>query len=118
MKQRSTVLTLAASILSLSWALGHFSHGLTQAGASQPDVKDIYLDKCAVCHGKDGAGKTAKGKKVKVKDIRETVNKMSEEEMIKVIEKGKGANMDAYGKEFSKDQIKALVDYYRGLAKR
>jgi len=25
--------------------------------------------------------------------------------------------MDAYGKTFSKDQVKALVDYYRGLAK-
>jgi len=91
------------------------------ATASSPvaerSAEDIYLDKCAVCHGKDGAGKTAKGKKSKVKDIHATIGKMSEEEMIKVVEKGKDPNMDSYSKEYSKEQIKALVEYYRGLAK-
>lgn len=86
--------------------------------SAERSAEDIYLDKCALCHGKDGAGKTAKGKKVKVKDIRETVNKMSEEEMIKIVEKGKGQNMDSYEKEYSKEQIKALVEYYRSLAKK
>ena len=84
---------------------------------AQKDPKDIYLDKCAVCHGQDGAGKTAKGKKAKVKDVRETVGKMSVDDMVKIVEAGKGANMDGYAKEFSKDQIKALVNYYRSLAK-
>jgi mono/diheme cytochrome c family protein len=90
------------------------------AGAPRPgrSAEDIYLDKCAVCHGQDGAGKTAKGKKAKVKDIRETVGKMSVDEMIKVMEDGKGKNMDSYKKEYSKEQIKALVDYYRSLAKK
>ena len=91
-------------------------------GAGQPlpgrSAEDIYLDKCAVCHGQDGAGKTAKGKKAKVKDIRETIDKMSVDEMIKVVEDGKGKNMDSYKKEYSKEQIKALVDYYRSLAKK
>ncbi len=90
----------------------------TGAVPAERSAEDIYLDKCAVCHGKDGAGKTAKGKKVKVKDIRETLGKMSEDEMIKVVEKGKNPNMDSYEKEFSKSQIKALVEYYRGLAKQ
>ena len=87
------------------------------AAWAQKSPKDIYLDKCAVCHGPDGAGKTARGRKAKVKDIRETAGKMSAAEMIKIVEAGKGANMDGYGKEFSKDQITALVDYYRSLAK-
>jgi mono/diheme cytochrome c family protein len=84
---------------------------------AQKDPKDIYLDKCATCHGPDGAGKTAKGKKLKVKGVKETAAKMSAEDMAKVVETGKGADMDAYGKEFNKDQIKALVDFYRSLAK-
>ncbi len=88
------------------------------AGSPPRSAEDIYLDKCAVCHGQDGAGKTAKGKKVKVKDIRETIGKMSVDEMIKVVEDGKGKNMDSYKKEYSKEQIKALVDYYRTLAKK
>jgi mono/diheme cytochrome c family protein len=84
---------------------------------AQKDAKDLYLDKCSVCHGPDGAGKTAKGRKLKVKDVHETAAKMSVEEMIKVVEDGKGKDMDAYGKEFSKDQTKAIVGYYRSLAK-
>ena len=81
------------------------------------DAKDLYLNKCATCHGPDGAGKTAMGKKLKIKDVHELAGKMSAEEMIKVVTDGKGQDMDAYGKQFNKDQIKGLVDYYRGLAK-
>ena len=33
---------------------------------AQGDAKDLYLNKCATCHGPDGMGKTAKGKKLKV----------------------------------------------------
>ena len=84
---------------------------------AQSDAKDIYLDKCATCHGTDGLGKTAKGKKVKVKSIQDTFAKMTPEEMIKVVEAGKDPDMDAYGKTFTKDQIKALVAYYRSLKK-
>jgi mono/diheme cytochrome c family protein len=43
--------------------------------------------------------------------------KMSASEMIKIVENGKGSDMDAYGKELNQDQIKAVVDYFRSLAK-
>jgi len=75
---------------------------------------DIYNHKCAVCHGKDGLGNTVKGKKVHVKDVH-TNMKDSEAEMVKVVTNGKGDDMDSYKKEYSPDQIKALVDYYRTL---
>ena len=87
------------------------------AGVPEQGAEGIYGHKCAVCHGKDGAAKTAKGKKVKAKDIRETINKMSEAEMIKIVEDGKGKDMDSFKKELGKDEIKALVEYFRGLAK-
>lgn len=90
--------------------------GATSAWA-QADAKDLYLNKCATCHGPDGAGKTAMGKKLKIKDVHEMAGKMSAEEMIKVVTSGKGQDMDAYGKQFKADQIKGLVDYYRSLAK-
>jgi mono/diheme cytochrome c family protein len=87
-------------------------------GASaQKDAKDLYLDKCSACHGPDGAGNTAKGRKLKMKGVKETTAKMSAADMIMVVQNGKGTDMDAYGKEFSADQTKGLVDYYRSLAK-
>ncbi len=98
----------AGGVLFLLGAIGAWAQG---------DGKDIYLDKCAVCHGADGAAKTAKGKKLKMKDVHETAAKMKAEEMIKIVENGKPPDMDAYGKQFNAAQIKALVDYYRGLAK-
>jgi mono/diheme cytochrome c family protein len=88
------------------------------AGAwAQKDTKDLYLDKCSVCHGPDGTAKTAKGKKLKMKDVHEVLAKMSEDEMIKIVADGKGADMDAFGKDLSKEQIKSVVEYYRSLGK-
>jgi cytochrome c6 len=77
---------------------------------------DTYRDKCAVCHGEDGAGKTAKGRKLKVKDVRETAKQMTAEQMIDIVTKGKAPDMDAFGNEFTPAQIRDLVTYYRGLA--
>ena len=94
---------------------------LLLAGAAtawaQGDAKDLYLSKCAACHGPDGAGKTAKGKKLKVQDVHVTATKMTADEMTKIVTDGKGQDMDGFGKTLSKDQIKGLVDFYRGLAK-
>ena len=78
--------------------------------------EDLYNKKCAVCHAKDGSGNTAKGKKVHVKDVHQNM-KDSEAAMIKVVTDGKGDDMDSYKSEFTPDQIKALVEYYRGLGK-
>jgi mono/diheme cytochrome c family protein len=84
---------------------------------AQGDAKDLYLSKCASCHGADGAGKTAKGKKLKVQDAHAAIGKMSEDQIIKVVTDGKGQDMDGYSKTLTKDQIKSLVDYYRSLGK-
>ena len=84
---------------------------------AQKDTKDIYMEKCATCHAADGSGNTAKGRKLKMKSVKGTAAKMKIEEMIKIVTEGKGADMDGFGKEFSKDQIKGLVEYYRSLAK-
>ena len=92
---------------------------LLAAGArAQNDTKDLYLNKCAACHGPDGAAKTMMGRKLKLADIRTLVDKHSEAEMIGVVQNGKGTAMNAYGKDFTKDQIKGLVEYLRGLAKQ
>ncbi len=85
-------------------------------GAQAFSAETTFNKKCAVCHAKDGSAKTAKGRKLKVKDIRETIKKQSEDEMIKIAHDGKGSDMDAFGKDYSAAELKALVEYYRGLA--
>lgn len=83
----------------------------------QASAQDVYLDKCSICHAKDGSGNTAKGRKLKVKDVRSAeVQKMSEADMIDVVAKGKGKDMDGYEKELGKDVVKNVVEYYRSLA--
>jgi mono/diheme cytochrome c family protein len=86
-------------------------------GWAQGDAKDLFLDKCSVCHGPDGTGKTAKGKKLKVKDVHQTVATESEADMTKIVTDGKGKDMDGFGKDLTAAQIKGLVGYYRSLAK-
>jgi mono/diheme cytochrome c family protein len=85
--------------------------------AAQDSAEDLYGHKCAICHGKDGLGNTAKGKKVHVKDVH-TNMKDSETQMISVVTNGKGDDMDAYQTELTADQIKGVVDYYRSLGQK
>lgn len=90
----------------------------SHAAAPPSSPQDVYLDKCAVCHGQDGAGNTAKGRKLKVKNVRSPeVQKLSEAEMIDIVAKGKGKDMDAFQKELGDDMVKQIVVYYRSLAK-
>lgn len=87
------------------------------SASAQGDAKDLYMSKCATCHGPDGTAKTAMGKKLKVQDAHAMVGKMSEEQMITIVTDGKGQDMSGYGKQFKPEQIKGLVDYYRSLGK-
>ena len=100
---------LAAAALMLAITLPLALHAQT--------AEDDYNKKCAVCHGKDGLGNTAKGKKVHVKDVHVNM-KDSQADMIKAVTDGKGDDMDSYKKEFTPDQIKALVEYYRSLGQK
>ena len=87
--------------------------------APQKSAQDVYLDKCAVCHAKDGSGNTAKGRKVKAKDLRSAeIQKISDAELIKDVSEGKGKDMDGFEKELGADMVKQLVAYCRSFAKQ
>lgn len=78
----------------------------------------LYKTKCAACHGADGKGETATGKANKLRDLAsEDVQKQSDTDLTTVITAGKN-KMPAYGKSLSADQIKGLVGYIRGFAKK
>ena len=91
---------------------------LMLAAPQDTDAKKVYLDKCSVCHGEDGKGQTAKGKKLKVKDVASAdVRKMTDAEFLNAILKGKGQDMDGFEKELGADMCKKISTYMRSLAK-
>lgn len=73
--------------------------------ASADDVRTLYETKCAMCHGKDGAG-SAMGQRLGAADLRKT--KLSAPELEKIISKGR-AKMPAYEGKLSDEQISGLV---------
>lgn len=79
------------------------------------DGAAVYKSKCATCHGPDGAGQTAAGKSMKVRDLRAAeVQKQTDLELTKVISGGKG-KMPPYGKQLSEPDIAALIAFIRTL---
>ena len=108
-------LTLAAAGLAvLTWATP------PQPPPARPpqDAGALFRKNCAVCHGADGHGQTAKGRKLKVKDLTSAeVQKLTDAELTKVITQGKPPDMDGYADQLSKPEIQAMVAYVRELGK-
>jgi mono/diheme cytochrome c family protein len=79
------------------------------------DASALWGQHCASCHGKDGSGNTAMGKKLAVKDYSKDQG-FSDAEAANVIKNGKG-KMKAYKDKLSDADVKALVAYVRSLKK-
>lgn len=87
------------------------------AVAAAADGAAAYKAKCALCHGPDGAGQTAMGKKLNLRDLRAPeVQKQTDKELTAMIADGKG-KMPAYKAKMSAEEISALVAYIRTLKK-
>ena len=87
----------------------------SSGAAFAADGAALWTQNCASCHGKDGSGNTAMGKKLGVKDYTKSQS-FSDAEATNVITNGKG-KMKAYKGKLSDADIKALVAYVRSLKK-
>ena len=106
MRSRSLVVLLAVFVLALPVV------------ASADDAAAVYKAKCAMCHGPDGAGQTPTGKSMKVRDLASPdVQKVSDADMAKLIENGKG-KMPAYKGKLDAAAIDGLVKLIRTFAKK
>ena len=78
------------------------------------DAKTTFDDKCASCHGKDGRGKTFKGKLSHARDFTDAAwqNDVTDERLFNSITNGRG-KMPAFKKKLSEAQIDELVAYVR-----
>ncbi len=101
-------------------ALGLATSALATRAA---DAKENWEKQCQKCHGADGKGETAMGKKLKVKDYTDAKvqAEMKDEEMLKQIKEGKKEGdktlMKAYADVLSEAEIKDLVAYVRKFKK-
>jgi cytochrome c6 len=86
--------------------------------ARADDAAATFKANCTPCHGADGSGNTVVGKSLKLSDMSSADNqKQTDAALIAMITAGKGA-MPAYKGKLTADQIKQLVGFIRGLAKK
>jgi cytochrome c6 len=82
------------------------------------DAQTLFDSKCAKCHGKDGRAKSLHAKHVHARDFTDATwqDSVTDERLFNSISNGKG-KMPSFKKDFSDDQIDALVAYVRRLKK-
>ena len=101
---------LKAVLAVMTFALVFSTWSLADSGAD-------FKAKCAMCHGADGKGDTAMGKKFGLKDMGSAdVQGKSDADLNTIITKGKD-KMPAYDGKLTKEQIDGLVKYIRTLKK-
>jgi cytochrome c5 len=103
----------------VSFARRHARETITLPGEPmERSSTQLYGRYCASCHGRDGAGKTSRGKLNHARNLidAEWQDRVSDERIFNSIVNGKG-KMPSYGKKLSEKEIDALVAYVRRLRK-
>jgi len=82
------------------------------------DAAEVYAKNCASCHGKDGAGATTMGKKLKVLDYTDAKVQaaFTDAEALKVILEGK-EKMKGYKDKITAEEAAAQVKHIRSFKK-
>lgn len=90
---------------------------LLAAPALLADGAATFKAKCAMCHGADGTGQTAMGKKLGIRDLSMAdVQKQTDAALTAITTDGKN-KMPAYKGKLTDAEIKAVVAFIRTLKK-
>lgn len=79
--------------------------------SSAADAKATFKAKCVACHGADGKGHSAMGKKLGAKDL--SASKLSAAEMEALISTGKG-KMTPFSGKLTPAEIKEVAAFVKG----
>lgn len=103
---------VAAAVLSLFTVFGA---GKTNEAAAV-DAPTIYNRQCVSCHGRDGRGRTRKGRQTHARDMTDASwqDDVSDERLFNSISNGRN-KMPAFRKKVSENDIDALVAHVRRL---
>jgi mono/diheme cytochrome c family protein len=108
---------MTASHLRFAFLLLLIAVWLVPGAVAEGAAQDLYKSKCAMCHGPDGSGNTAMGKKLGAHDFASPeVQKQTAAQLTEIIAKGKN-KMPAYSGKISDEQIKQLVAHIRTFKK-
>jgi len=96
--------------------------GLAVSLAQTEDAQVIWDKQCAKCHGKDGNGQTAMGKKLSIRDLSDAKvqAEIKDEDITKAIKEGvekDGKRLMKPAEGLSDDEVKALAAHVRALKK-
>ena len=102
---------VATALLSLFGVLGF---GKTNEAAA--DARTIYNRQCVSCHGRDGRGRTRKGRQTHARDMTDASwqEDVSDERIFNSISNGRG-KMPSFRKKISENDIEALVAHVRRM---
>jgi mono/diheme cytochrome c family protein len=84
--------------------------------AAAADAGTIYNRQCVLCHGRDGRGRTRRGRQTHARDMSDASwqDDVSDERLFNSISNGRG-KMPAFRKKISENDIDALVAYVRRM---
>lgn len=108
----------ALAVLCLWHTSGAQDAGKSRADAKLEQVKELFVDRCARCHGRDGRGATKLGEIVKPPDFTDAdwwEGGVTDARLKASIAGGKG-EMPAFGRKLSRSEISALAAYVRAFA--
>ena len=90
---------------------------IAQQGAKASPGAGTFRNKCVLCHGMDGSGKTPLGKQLQAADLRsKEVQKLSDAELHKIIHDGQ-ANMPSFADQLSDSEIAQVLKQVRQFGK-
>ena len=116
------ILVTAAAGSVLTFGVAFMGSGPIRVLANQIErpagAAELYLKKCASCHGKDGRAKTFKAKFNSARNLTDPQwqAEVSDERIFNSITNGRG-KMPSFGKKLSEAEINSLVVYVRRLKK-
>lgn len=118
--ERMKVAAFGLVVILACFYVVYSAHSIAGArpNASRPafDARTVFDKNCATCHGRDGRGKTIKGKLKHTRDLTDArwQQDVSDERLFNSISRGKG-KMPKFGKKVSDSDIDALVTFVRAL---
>ena len=93
-------------------------HRRSTAQSKSEQVRDLFRNNCARCHGADGRGDTPLGQTYKSPDFtdpewwRKNSKITSTASFTEIVRRGRGG-MPAFGKKLTRTEIRSLVGYVR-----
>jgi len=118
---RVRIVMSAAAIAAAAWVLGGARAAEARGPLQAPDGKAVYAENCKQCHGVIGAPtKSSLAKYEKIPNFQDSsfFATRSQDSVVKILKKGKGQDMKSFSEKLTPEEITAVAQYIRTLAKK